>query len=275
MRLPLTTALFLTLLMSAAPAAPAPQAVEIPLASGVLHAQLYKPEGAGPFPTVIALHGCGGLSSHSDAVLPRYRDWAERLLKAGNAVLWPDSYGSRELGPQCRVKEMHVKARRERVADIAATKSWLMKQNWVARDRVSLMGWANGASALLWAVRPQSVARDLGPDFRAAIAFYPDCRISAGLGWSTRVPTLVLIGADDDVSSPPACRQMVEGAHGRSALARIVVYPGAYHDFDRANTPLHAAAGTGDAAAPERGHLGTDAQARAESQKEVVQWLAR
>jgi len=274
MRLRLTT-LFLTLLMSAARAAPAPQPVDIPLASGVLHAQLYKPEGAGPFPTVIALHGCGGLGGHSDPVLARYRDWAERLLRAGNAVLLPDSYGSRELGPQCRVKEMHVKARRERVTDVAASRAWLMKQSWVARDRVSLMGWANGASALLWAVRPQSAARDLGPDFRAAIAFYPDCRISAGLGWSARVPTLVLIGADDDVSSPPACRQMVEGAHGRSALARIVVYPGAYHDFDRANTPLHAAAGSNDAAAPERGHLGTDAEARAESQKEVAEWLAR
>ncbi|MBR0702310.1 dienelactone hydrolase family protein [Bradyrhizobium diazoefficiens] len=273
MRLRLT-ALFVMLVMSAAHAAPAPLAVEIPLASGVLHAQLYKPEGAGPFPTVIALHGCGGLGGHSDSILPRYRDWAERLLRAGNAVLWPDSYGSRELGPQCRVKEIHVKARRERVADIAASRAWLMKQSWVARDRVSLMGWANGASALLWAVRPQSAARDLGPDFRAAVAFYPDCRISAGLGWSTRVPTLVLIGADDDVSSPPACRQMVEGAHGRSALARIVVYPGAYHDFDRANTPLHAA-GSNDAGAPERGHLGTNAEARAESQKEVAEWLAR
>lgn len=274
MRLRLT-ALFLTLLMSTARAAPAPQQVDIPLASGILHAQLYKPEGEGPFPTVIALHGCGGLGGHSDAVLPRYRDWAERLLRAGNAVLLPDSYGSRELGPQCRVKELRVKARRERVADILATRAWLMKQSWVARDRVSLMGWANGASALLWAVRPQSAARDPGPDFRAAIAFYPDCRISAGLGWSTRVPTLVLIGANDDVSSPPACRQMVEGAYGRSALARIVVYPGAYHDFDRANTPLHAAAGSSDVAAPERGHLGTDTEARAESQKEVAQWLAR
>ncbi|SCB41455.1 Dienelactone hydrolase [Bradyrhizobium shewense] len=274
MRLRLT-ALFLMLLMSAARAAPAPQPVDIPLASGVLHAQLYKPEGPGPFPAVVALHGCDGLSSHSDPVLPRYRDWAERLLRAGNAVLLPDSYGSRELGPQCRVKEMHVKARRERVTDVAASRAWLMKQSWVARDRVSLMGWANGASALLWAVRPQGAARDLGPDFRAAIAFYPDCRISAGLGWSTRVPTLVLIGANDDVSSPPACRQMVEGAHGRSALARIVVYPGAYHDFDRANTPLHAAGGSNDAAVPERGHLGTDAEARAESQKDVAQWLAR
>ncbi|UWU78027.1 dienelactone hydrolase family protein [Bradyrhizobium huanghuaihaiense] len=270
-------ALFLMLLVPAAHAAPAPvpHQVEIPLASGILHAQLYKPEGDGPFPTVIALHGCGGLGGHSDPVLPRYRDWAERLLRDGNAVLLPDSYGSRELGPQCRVKESHVKARRERVADIAASRAWLMKQAWVARDRISLMGWANGASALLWAVRPQSTARDQGPDFRAAIAFYPDCRISAGLGWSARVPTLLLIGGNDDVSSPPACRQMVDGAHGRSALARIVVYPGAYHDFDRANTPLHAASGSSDAAAPEHGHLGTDADARAESQKEVAQWLAR
>lgn len=274
MRLPFI-ALFLTLLMPAAHAAPAPQQVEIPLSSGILHAQLYKPEGEGPFPTVIALHGCGGLGGRSDSVLPRYRDWAERLLRSGNAVLLPDSYGSRELGPQCRVKEMHVKARRERVADVAASRAWLMKQSWVAQDRVSLIGWANGASTLLWAVRPQSAARDAGPDFRAAIAFYPDCRISAGLGWSTRVPTLVLIGANDDVSSPPACRQMVDGARGRSALTRIVVYPGAYHDFDRANTPLHAAGGSVDAAAPEHGHLGTDAVARAESQKDVAEWLAR
>ncbi|WP_298887771.1 dienelactone hydrolase family protein [uncultured Bradyrhizobium sp.] len=274
---PILSALFPVLLMSAvqAAAAPAPQTVEIPLSSGVLHAQLFKPDGAGPFPTVIALHGCGGLGSHSDSVQSRYRDWAERLLKSGNAVLLPDSYGSRELGPQCRVKEMHVKARRERVTDIAASRAWLMKQSWVARNRVSLIGWANGASALLWAVRPQSAARDAGPDFRAAVAFYPDCRISAGLGWSTRVPTLVLIGANDDVSSPPACRQMVDGAHGRSALARIVVYPGAYHDFDRANTPVHAASASTDAAVPEHGHFGTDSEARAESQKEVAEWLAR
>ena len=275
MRLPFTV-LFAMFLMSAARAAPAlPQAIEIPLASGTLHAQLYKPDGDGPFATVIALHGCGGLGGHSDPVLARYRDWTEQLLKAGNAVLWPDSYGSRELGPQCRVKDVHVKARRERVADITAARTWLMKQPWVARDRVSLIGWANGASALLWAVRPQNAGHDGAPDFRAAIAFYPDCRISAGLGWSTRVPTLLLIGGKDDISSPPACRQMVDGAHGRSALARILVYPGAYHDFDRADLPLHTPATSADAATPDRGHLGTDTEARTDSQKQVAEWLAR
>jgi dienelactone hydrolase len=268
------TLLSLAFAAEAAPA-PSPRQVDIPLSSGALHAQLYKPDGDGPFPVVIALHGCGGLAGHSEPVQARYREWAEQLLKAGNAVLLPDSYASRELGPQCRVKERRILARRERVADIMASREWLMQQPWAARDRISLMGWANGASALLWAVRPQLLSRNIEPDFRSAIAFYPNCRISSGLGWSTRVPTLLLIGAKDDVSSPPACRQMVDGARGRSALARIVVYPGAYHDFDRANFPLHAIGGTSDATLPEKGHVGTDAEARADSQKRVAEWLAR
>jgi dienelactone hydrolase len=268
--------LFVTPLGAKAAPLPAPQQVEIPLGSGTLHAQLYKPDGDGPFPTVIALHGCGGLGGHSEPVQGRYRDWAEQLLKGGNAVLLPDSYGSRELGPQCRVGDRRVLARRERVADIAASRQWLLQQSWAARDRISLMGWANGASALLWAVRPQALSsRDAEPDFRSAIAFYPDCRVSSGLGWSARVPTLLLIGARDDVSSPPACRQMIDGAHGRSALTRIVVYPGAWHDFDRADFPLHALAGTADAALPEKGHVGTDPEARADSEKRVTEWLAR
>jgi dienelactone hydrolase len=253
----------------------APHQVDIPSGNAILHAQLYKPEGQGPFPVVIALHGCGGLAGRSEPVLPRYRDWAEQLLGGGKAVLLPDSYGSRELGPQCRAKEHKIRARRERVEDIMASRQWLVEQPWVAHDRISLLGWANGASALLWAVRPQLSSRGVEPDFRSAVAFYPDCRISAGLGWSARVPTLLLIGAKDDVSSPPACRQMIDGARGRSALTRIVVYPGAYHDFDRVNFPLHASGGTSDAATPERGHLGTDPEARADSQKRVAEWLAR
>ena len=253
---------------------PAPHQVDIPAANVTLHAQLYRPDGNGPFPTVIALHGCGGLAGHSEPVLPRYRDWAEQFVRTGHAVLLPDSYGSRELGPQCRVKERRVRASRDRVADIMASRQWLSQQPWVAHDRISLIGWAHGASAVLWAVRPQLASRKVEPDFRAAVAFYPDCRISSGLGWSARVPTLLLIGAGDDVSSPADCRKMVEGARGRSALVRIVVYPHAVHDFDRADLPLHAISG-GDAGVPERGHLGGDPDARADAQKRVAGWLGR
>ena len=85
----------------------------------------------------------------------------------------------------------------------------------------------------------------------ASAAFIAQCR--AGLPLGDRVlsglphfvgPWMERTGSDAafdwremDASSPPACRQMVDGARGRSALARIVVYPGAYHDFDRANFP--------------------------------------
>jgi dienelactone hydrolase len=272
----LSAALILTLsaVACAARAASAPTQVEIPAGSLKLHAQLYKPDGNGPFPTVIALHGCGGLGGQGDPIAPRYREWAEQLLKAGYAVLLPDSFASREVGPQCREKERKVLARRERVADIAASHKWLAAQNWVAHDRISLIGWAHGASAVLWAVRPQLATRGKEPDYRSAIAFYPECRISSRTGWSARVPTLLLIGANDDVASPPLCKQMVDGARGRSALARIVVYPTAWHDFDRANLPLHALEGS-DATAPEHGHIGTDAAARADAQKQVAAWLAR
>jgi len=271
----ITFSLLLAMASAEAAPIPLPHQVEIPLGDSILHAQLYKPDGTGPFPVVIALHGCGGLAGQSDPVQPRYQDWADQLLRRGTAVLLPDSYGSRELGPQCQVGEPKIRARRERVADIMASRQWLLQQPWAARDRISLLGWANGASAVLWAVRPQLSSQNIESDFRSAIAFYPDCRISSGLGWSARVPTLLLIGAKDDVSSPPACRQMIDGARGRSAMARIVVYPGAYHDFDRANLPLHANAGSSDDAAALRGHRGTDVEARADSQKRVTEWLSR
>jgi dienelactone hydrolase len=274
---PLTTMIVLLICaaLSLARAEPlaAPNAVDIPSGNNVLRAQLYKPDGKGPFPTVIALHGCGGLAGRSEPVLARYREWAEDLVKDGKAVLLPDSYGSRGLGPQCRVNERRISGRRERVADIVAARKWLGQQTWAMPDRISLLGWASGGSALLWAVRPQ-LPDHVEPDFRSAIAFYPDCRASSGLGWSARVPTLVLIGGKDDVSSPPACRQMVDGARGRSALTRIVVYPTAYHDFDRINLPVHAIAST-DASVPERGHVGSDPEARADAQKLVTDWLAR
>ena len=270
----LSAALVLTFWAGTAHAAPAPQQVDIPSGKLTLHALLYRPDGNGPFPAVIALHGCGGLSGQSGAVLPRYRDWSEQLLKAGYAVLWPDSFGSRDAGPQCRETDRKVLARRERVADITAAHKWLLAQGWTARGRISLIGWAHGASAVLWAVRPQLATRGKEPDYRSAIAFYPDCRISSRTGWSARVPTLLLIGASDDVASPPQCRQMVDGARGRSALTRIVIYPSAAHDFDRAGLPLRALDGN-DPAAPERGHIGSDAQARSDAQKRVAEWLTR
>ena len=99
--------------------AKAAEQVEIPQGDTSLPGVLFRPEGTGPFPAVVALHGCDGLLNRSGAIAPRFADWGDRLAAAGLVVLFPDSFGSRGLTRQCRVRERRVRSSRERVADAA------------------------------------------------------------------------------------------------------------------------------------------------------------
>lgn len=257
-------------------AAAGPERVDIIPGEGVLYAFLYRPPGPGPFPAVVALHGCSSLAERSGAIAARYKDWGERLAAAGLVVLFPDSYGSRGLRTQCRARQEAVRVWRERVADANAARRWLQRQSWVIPDRISLLGWSSGAMTTLWSVRPRAQVRDGKPDFRSAVAFYPSCRRLRDQAWSARIPTLILIGTADDWTPAKVCEQMVEGARGRSAAATIVTYPGAHHDFDLPNLVVHVR--TGLAYTPDgsgRAHVGTDPTAREDALKRVPEWLAR
>src|SRR5262245_42765706 len=121
-----------------AAAAAVPESVEIPVGETRLRAMLFKPEGNGPFPVVVGLHGCGGLVGNAGAVQSRYRDWGQRLTAAGFAVLYLDSYGSRGLANQCTVSgsSRAIRSARERVADANAAKLWLQQQSWAVGDRI-------------------------------------------------------------------------------------------------------------------------------------------
>jgi dienelactone hydrolase len=255
-----------------------PEAVEIPRKEGSpLKAMLYRPDGQGPFPAVVGLHSCTGLTNSSGVMGSRYRDWGERLAKRGFAVLLPDSNGSRGLGSQCALRSRSIRNDRERVADADAARAWLQTQSWIAADRVSLLGWSSGAISALWAVRarPQPEAKD-GPDFRSAVAFYPGCRRLGNAAWSARVPTLILIGRADDQASASVCQQMVAGAKGRSARVEIHVYPGAHHDFDHPNRPLQMRTGLAFSVdGTGRVHSGTNAAGRADALKRVPEWFER
>ncbi len=254
----------------------AAEPMEIALGDFRLKAMLYQPAGDGPFPAVVALHGCGGLVNANGKHRPEYDDWADLLVKAGFVVIFPDSYSSRGVGPQCTVQRRPVRPDRERLADANAARSWLQHQKFVQADRVGLLGWSHGAIAALWTVRPNSAPKDSLPDFRAAIALYPGCRRLNDTAWSARIPTLILLGASDDWVRARDCEQMVAEARGRSAMATIVKYRGAYHYFDRANLPVHER--TGRAFTPDgsgRVHVGTNAEARADALKRVPDWLSR
>lgn len=250
--------------------------VDIPDDGVTLHALLYRPAGPGPFPGVVALHDCSGLDQGTAAGTELDGEWGKLLSGKGFVVVFPDSFGSRGLGPQCRVRESKVRASRERVADANAARHWLQAQKFVRPEHISLLGWSNGAVAALWTVRPNSAPRDGSADFRSAVALYPGCRRLRQTAWSARVPTLILIGSADDWTLASTCQQMVSGAHGRSARAEIIVYPGAHHEFDRDDTPLRLRTGLAHTADPAgKAHRGTDPAARADALKRVPQWLAR
>ncbi len=257
-------------------AANAPEPIEIALGETVLKAVMARPDGNGPYPAVVAMHGCAGLHNPSGAVASRYNDWAQNLTKAGFVVIFPDSYGSRGQGSQCSVRNRSVRTDRERVADANAARRWLQQQPYVQADKIALLGWSNGATSVLWTVRPRAAAKDGTPDFRSAVAFYPGCSRLENTAWSARIPTLILIGAADDWTAAQPCERMVAGARGRSARASIVVYPGAYHDFDHPNRPLQVRTGIAFSADGHgRVHTGTNQAARADALRRVPQWLAR
>ena len=267
----LLAALTLTAIAMSASPAPAWEPEEVTITSalaskGPFTAQLLRPQGRGPFPTVIALHGCGGLFNKEDDLAKRETDWADRLVGAGYAVLLPDSFTARGLRQICTVHDRNIFPK-DRADDVAAAVEWLAKKPYVASTRLALMGWSHGAMTALWAVRSGFMTD--GPQFKAAIAFYPGCREIAKLDdWRPRVPLKILIGAADDWTQPGPCRELAQRAG-----FTFIEYPGAYHGFDAPNSKVRVRKGLGAVKGGEV-HVGTDPAARAAAIKEVMGTLA-
>ena len=147
--IPIFRAALVAVASMAAAAASAAEQVDIPESDTTLRSVLFRPDGPGPFPGVVALHGCESLINRSGKIAPHFADWGEQLVAAGMAVIFPDSFGSRGLRTQCRVLERKVRSEHERVADANAARRWLQSQPWTIKNRVSVLGWANGGMASL------------------------------------------------------------------------------------------------------------------------------
>jgi dienelactone hydrolase len=240
------------------------ETVSFPGAEVTLKAVLYRPAGSGPFPAVVALHGCAGLYEKSGSLSPRHADWAERLAAKGFVVLFPDSFGSRGSESQCKTSDRVTSPSKERVEDAMAARSYLQSRSDVKADAISLLGWSNGGSTVLYAVQRHHRPRDGKPDFAKAVAFYPGCRAPAEHGtWHTRLPLMILIGAADDWTPATPCKSLVETAGAANEPVSITVYPDAYHDFDHPNLPVHTIEGLAFTANNNgRAHTGTNPAAR-------------
>jgi dienelactone hydrolase len=227
-----------------------------------LKADLQKPATrAGPFPAVIALHGCDG---YDDPL--SISAWLALLWQQGYATLRLDSFTARGhyRGICSSLGEV---AEFQRATDALAAAYVLAGRPDVRRDRIAVIGWAHGGGG---AAR---VTKD-GPDWRpareklasrggkvvAGVDLYGGCGDPA---YRVVAPLLVLVGALDEFN--PGGGGCLELAKANPSLVTVQVYPGAYHLFD---DPIKIQ--------NYRGHmLGYNAEATADARIRVTEFLRR
>ena len=214
----------------------------------VIQALLFKPEGANSrrLPAVVALHGCGGMystaKSKRDMLSTRHQMMADLLVAEGYAVLFPDSFRSRGFEEICTVEnKKRTLTQQHRRQDAQGALVWLQRRDDVLPERVAVLGWSHGASAVLATINAKQPAvagwRDREPSrpyFRTGVAFYPGCNesLKAIGGYALAAPITFFIGGSDDWTAPGPCADLAAKLTAAGEDATITVYPGTYHGFD-------------------------------------------
>ena len=207
--------------------------VRIPGGNVELVARIYRPDGAGPFPAIVMMHGCSGMWLR-DGVTPtaNYRSWAEHFQSHGYVAMLLDSFGSRGEREICTQKNRKISEVRERPQDAYAALRWLAARKEVDATHIHLMGWSNGAMAVLQALRADAPDRPAGkePGFRSAVALYPGCASLSSTAYAPVAPLLIQSGGADDWTPARFCETLARSSKGASI--EIDVYEGAHHGFD-------------------------------------------
>lgn len=263
----------LTTLWLAPAAAVQPDTVYFPSADGraELTGYLFKPQGTGPFPAIVMLHGRGGPYSsnvNADCTLvsravpaspcnavtlsKRHVMWGNYWAEHGYLALLPDSFGPRGKahgfgrGTHDDPDRADVNERTVRPLDAEGALAYLRQRRDVVPDRIVLQGWSNGGSTALNVLLRQGLA---STGFRGALIFYPGCGENSLLGPTLRshVPVQLFLAADDEEVSPALCSAMAERSRQVGTTIDTTIYPGASHGFDEPSASRQAVAGNGPA----------------------------
>ena len=188
-----------------------------------LQGYLAKPQGAGPFPAVIGLHGCAGMPDTTK------RKLVDELVGWGYVVLLVDSFATRGIEHACTGGVFDIA--RKRRSDAYGALAFLARQTFVDPQRVAVVGFSQGGWVTLLVADANSFelfARPSNLRFRAAVAFYPVCRAAGG---RPLIPTIILIGALDEWTPAADCSQKIAAWGTDGVPIEQVVYPSVHHGF--------------------------------------------
>ena len=181
---------------------------------------LAKPGGAGPFPAVVLMHGCAGITKWNKV-------WTDRLIAWGYVVLDVDSFTPRGLTYICDGHEISAATPWTRALDAYGAKNHLSTLRYIDSTRIAVMGMSHGGAAVLHAIE-QSISAGLQlKPFQAAVALYPLCRELQ----QVNTPTLILIGDKDNWTPASWCVRYLDELQPPHDVT-LKVFPGAHHVFD-------------------------------------------
>jgi carboxymethylenebutenolidase len=232
-----------------------PETVHFPSADGktMLLGYLYAAADTSAshrLPAVVLMHGRAGVySSNADGVHEastlslRHKAWGRRWREAGYAALLVDGFGPRgyPAGFPRHSYDDRPAALDEvaiRPLDAYGALAYLAGRPDIEAGRIGLMGWSNGASATLSAMAtngPGKAWRLAQGRFRAALAFYPGCRLKQAFDEEPLrpyAPVLILHGTADEEVSHRHCIALAEEAREAGGTIEIELFEDATHGFD-------------------------------------------
>lgn len=180
---------------------------------------LAKPEGNGPFPAVVLMHTCAGITEHEES-------WSDRLVAWGYVVLTVDSFTPRGQKHICD-GDQEWTTPWIRALDAYGAKRYLSTRPFVDPTRIAVLGLSHGGKTILEAIKRSNSAGLAITPFRAAVAFYPSCVEPEPID----IPVLVLIGSEDNWTPADHCVAYLDKLQPPHEMT-LKVFEGAHHAFD-------------------------------------------
>ena len=186
----------------------------------LVRGKLFLPEGNSPAAAVILMEGCRGLR-------PFLSSWAKAISNWGYVALLVDSFGLRDDEEACTVQALRQESS-QIVYHAFGALDFLGRQEFVDPERIAVMGWSTGG--FLQTILEDGAQSLFERSFKAAVAFYPFCRLASSGRFTA--PLLILVGGKDDWSLAADCERMTESSQNGRFPTTLFVYPDAYNAFD-------------------------------------------